>query len=160
MASTQSRTLADLCQQLIDGALSAGADQAEAIAGYQHNVETRLENNDVHTVQTTDETMFGLRVFAGGSLGFIATKTDRWDEALDWYLKGLRLDPGSPDILSGLFRSYLELGRNADAENVLERWLQFHPNDEYARSTLQELRDQLQGQGKPEEAGATSLDVR
>lgn len=77
MESTQSETITDLCQRLVDAAIASGADQAEAIAGYQHTVETRLENSDVHTVQTTDETMFGLRVFAGGSLGFITSnRTD------------------------------------------------------------------------------------
>jgi PmbA protein len=69
--------LTELCAHLIDRASKAGADQAEAIAAYQRNVETRLENNDVHSAQTTDETVFGLRVFVGGSLGFVTTnRTD------------------------------------------------------------------------------------
>ena len=99
-----------------------------------------------------------VRVYIG--LGFIATKADRWDEALDWYLGGLRLDPGSSDILSGLYQSYLRLGRLADAENVLERWLQFHPNDESARRILQDLRSQLKDRNRGEKAGATSFDAR
>lgn len=73
MAHMDANALGELCQQLIDRAKAAGADEAEAIAGYHRNVETRLENNDVHTAQTTDETVFGLRVFVNRSLGFITT---------------------------------------------------------------------------------------
>jgi PmbA protein len=62
-----------LCNGLLTRAADAGADQAEALATYQHNVETRMENDDIHTVQSTDETMLGLRVFVGGSLGFATT---------------------------------------------------------------------------------------
>lgn len=77
MATMQPEALSELCHRLVDCAVAAGADQAEAIAGHQRSVDTRLENNDVHTVQTTDETMFGLRLFVGGSLGFITSnRTD------------------------------------------------------------------------------------
>jgi len=79
-----------------------------------------------------------VRVYIG--LGFLATRADRWEEALDWYLRGLRVDPRSPDILSGLYQAYMNLGRLADARNVLERWLTFNPNDSSARQLLNELK--------------------
>ncbi|MBZ0267912.1 DUF2723 domain-containing protein [bacterium] len=81
-----------------------------------------------------------IRVYIG--LGFLATRADRWEEALDWYLRGLRVDPRSPDILSGLYQAYMNLGRLQDAQNVLERWLQFNPNDTSARELLSELKTQ------------------
>ena len=59
-----------LCAELLERASDAGADQAEAVAGYRHDVETRMENDDVHAAQSTEETVLGLRVFVDGSLGF------------------------------------------------------------------------------------------
>lgn len=79
-----------------------------------------------------------VRVYIG--LGFLATQADRWEEALDWYLRGLRVDPRSRDILWGLYQTYVSLGRMQDAQNVLERWLQYHPNDTATRDLLSELR--------------------
>jgi PmbA protein len=99
MAAMDAKALADLCQQLIERAAKAGADQAEAIAGSQRNVDTRLENNDVHTVQTTDETVFGLRVFVGGSLGFVTSNRsdpDTLDECVSEALAQAAAMPADP----------------------------------------------------------------
>jgi len=79
VAHADPNALSALCRKLVERAADAGASEAEAIAGYHKTVETRLENNDVHTVQTTDETVFGLRVFVNGSLGFITS--NRIDES-------------------------------------------------------------------------------
>ncbi len=65
--------LLDLCHTLLEHARDAGADQAEAVAAWEHSTETHLENDDVHAVQSSDETLFGLRVLVGSSLGFVTT---------------------------------------------------------------------------------------
>jgi PmbA protein len=65
------QALLELCDVLVDRARRSGADEAEAIASWNKRVETALENDDVHTVHVSEETTFGLRVIAGGSLGFV-----------------------------------------------------------------------------------------
>jgi len=65
------RSLFDLCQNLLELAKKAGADQAEAAAAWQRSSETHLENGSVHTVQSGEETMYGLRVLVGSSQGFV-----------------------------------------------------------------------------------------
>jgi PmbA protein len=69
--------LLELCDHLVAAARRSGADQAEAAASWVRRAETALENDDVHTVHTADETTFGLRVFREGALGFVtANRTD------------------------------------------------------------------------------------
>ena len=51
-------------------ALAEGAEAAEATAEHERRHETALENGEVHTVRSDEETVFGLRVLVGGSLGF------------------------------------------------------------------------------------------
>jgi PmbA protein len=71
------KDLLALCHGLIDRARSAGADQAEAVATWEGHRETRLENGEVHSVESSDETIFGLRVLVADALGFItANQTD------------------------------------------------------------------------------------
>jgi PmbA protein len=65
--------LIDLCQDLIERARKAGADDAEAVVSHYRSVDTNLENSDIHTVQTTEETTFGLRVLADRRLGFVTS---------------------------------------------------------------------------------------
>src|SRR6185503_12005850 len=61
-----------LCRELVDRARAKGATAAEAIAVWDRSVQTGLENNDIHSVESTEETIFGLRAFIDGSIGFIA----------------------------------------------------------------------------------------
>ncbi|MFT4570432.1 MAG: PmbA protein [Hyphomicrobiaceae bacterium] len=63
--------LIELGHLLTKAALDAGADQAEAAASWSRSVETHIQNGDVHSVQTDDETTFGLRVLVGDRLGFV-----------------------------------------------------------------------------------------
>lgn len=63
--------LLDLCHTLLDLARRAGADQAEVAAAWQRGAETHIENSAVHTVQSGEETTYGLRVLVGGSQGFV-----------------------------------------------------------------------------------------
>ncbi len=65
------RNLLDLCSTLVELARKAGADHAEATASWERAVETHLENGAVHTVQSREETIYGLRVMVGGSQGFV-----------------------------------------------------------------------------------------
>ncbi len=68
-------------EQLIDLARKAGADAAEAAMAWSRSTETHIENSRIHTVQSSEDTVFGLRVLCGGSLGFI-TANDTTPEAL------------------------------------------------------------------------------
>jgi tetratricopeptide (TPR) repeat protein len=70
---------------------------------------------------------------------YISGRMADWESALDWYLQGLRLNPTSPDVMSGLYQSYRQLNRLDDAENVLRRWLDLNPEDASARAELAEL---------------------
>lgn len=63
--------LLDLCHTLLDLARKAGADHAEAAAAWQRSAETHIENGSVHTVQSGEEAMYGLRVLVGSSQGFV-----------------------------------------------------------------------------------------
>ena len=65
------QNLLDLCHTLLDLARKAGADHAEAAAAWQRSAETHIENGSVHTVQSGEEAMYGLRVLVGSSQGFV-----------------------------------------------------------------------------------------
>lgn len=67
------KELLDLCESLTQAAIQAGADEAEAAAAWGRSLTTGLENGEVHSVQTDQETSIGLRVFVGGRLGFVTT---------------------------------------------------------------------------------------
>ena len=71
------RDLLALCHDLIERARSHGASEAEAIATWDRSAETTLENGDVHSAQSTEETTFGLRALDGRRMGFVtANRTD------------------------------------------------------------------------------------
>jgi PmbA protein len=65
------KNLLDLCHTLLALARKAGADHAEAAAAWERTAETHIENGSVHTVQSGEETMYGLRVIVGTSQGFV-----------------------------------------------------------------------------------------
>jgi tetratricopeptide (TPR) repeat protein len=99
-------------------------------------------------LQRVEETPGDVRSYIG--LAYLATRDGKHDEALDWYLRGLRIDPNSVEILAGMYQSYVELGRYSDAENVLRQWVALHPTDESAKSVLEELRRRMrESSGNP-----------
>jgi PmbA protein len=63
------------CQALVEQAHAAGATAAEAMATWEQSVQTGLENNDLHSVESTQETVFGLRALVGESLGFVTVNS-------------------------------------------------------------------------------------
>ena len=65
------RQVLDLCHRLLELARKAGADQAEAAASWRRDAETHVENGAVHTVQSGEETTWGLRVLVGNQQGFV-----------------------------------------------------------------------------------------
>lgn len=65
------KKILELCHTLLDLARKAGADHAEAAAAWQRSSETHIENGAVHTVQSGEETMYGLRVMVGSAQGFV-----------------------------------------------------------------------------------------
>jgi hypothetical protein len=91
------------------------------------------------------------RVYIG--LAYLAGREGKDEEALDWYLKGLRVAPTSLEMLAGLYQGYARLGRYADAENVLRQWVALHPGDSTAKAVLEDLRGRMR-----EGAGADQRD--
>ncbi|NNE44602.1 MAG: tetratricopeptide repeat protein, partial [Gemmatimonadetes bacterium] len=75
-------------------------------------------------------------------LGFAARKADNWEEAVEWYLQGLRAVPEAKELMALLYESYAHMKRYDEAENILVQWLQAHPTDQSARSVLEDLRRQ------------------
>jgi hypothetical protein len=92
-------------------------------------------------------------------LAYIAERSDEREEALEWYLRAARLEPSAREILVGLYRTYMGLGRYEEAENVLERWLQVYPNDQSARKILDELRSARQNGIDPGLPGVEGAEV-
>lgn len=65
------RELLDLCKNLLEHARRAGAHQVEAAAAWQRVFETHVENGAIHTVQSKEEAIYGVRVLVGRSQGFV-----------------------------------------------------------------------------------------
>jgi tetratricopeptide (TPR) repeat protein len=81
-----------------------------------------------------------IRVYVG--LAYLAREAERYEEAIEWYLKGLAVQEDSQELMSGLFQTYSDRGRLAEAGNVLERWLELHPRDHSAKEILDDVRRQ------------------
>ncbi len=60
-------------------------------------------------------------------LGFAARIDERFQLSLDAYNKGLKLNPGSLDGMSGVAQDYSLMGRTNDAENLLKRIIASDP---------------------------------
>ncbi len=85
-----------------------------------------------------------IRVYIG--LAYLASLDEKAEEALEWYKRGLRVDPSSLEILAGLYQSFVKLGRYAEAENVLRQWVAIHPGDSSAQGVLDDLRRRREAQ--------------
>jgi PmbA protein len=91
--------LLGLCRDLVTRARKSGATHAEAVAAWERALQTGLENNDVHSVESTEETVFGLRVLVGQSVGFIAANNlgpDMLARAADEAVAQARVTPADP----------------------------------------------------------------
>lgn len=96
-------TLLDVCNDILDRARCAGADEAEAVVSWQRGADTRIENGDIHSAETSEETVFGVRVFAGASLGFTTANgldPSTLDACVEEAIAQTRVTP--PDPLGGL----------------------------------------------------------
>jgi len=96
VADTTQTRLAELSDKLLAAASAAGADQAELMAVASDSVETTIENSELHSNQANEETVVGLRVFKGGSLGFATANDDGHgglDELVDEALAQARVMP-------------------------------------------------------------------
>lgn len=62
--------LLTLCDRVIETALKAGADEAEAMAVRARDVNVELSKNDLQIARSMSGDGLGLRIFKGGSLGF------------------------------------------------------------------------------------------
>lgn len=62
--------LLTLCDRVVEAALKAGADEAEAMSVRIRDVNVELSKNDLQIARSMSGDGLGLRVFTGGSLGF------------------------------------------------------------------------------------------
>ena len=62
--------LLTLCDRVVEAALKAGADEAEAMSVRVRDVNVELQKNDLQIARSMSGDGLGLRVFKGGSLGF------------------------------------------------------------------------------------------
>ncbi|MEN9225474.1 MAG: TldD/PmbA family protein [Thermostichus sp. HHBFW_bins_43] len=93
--------LLDLCEQGVHKALAAGADQAEVFANSGRETEVTFEKNDLNLARTGSETLFGIRVFCRGRLGFATS--NRPEDLADIAAEAVALAKASPaDPLNGL----------------------------------------------------------
>ena len=62
-------------------------------------------------------------------LGYAARLANQYDVSLDAFNHGLRLQPNSIRGLSGLAQTYAKMGRDAEAERMLQRVISANPRD-------------------------------
>lgn len=89
--------------EVLERALSAGADEAEVYATRGEKLSVQFEKNDLKLTQVDEMSMLGLRVFVGGRLGFAST------------------NQGDSESLAAIVRDALELAKFSvqDEHNVL-----------------------------------------
>ncbi|MFS8897213.1 PmbA/TldA family metallopeptidase, partial [Synechococcus sp. R3-13] len=93
--------LLDLCEQGVHKALAAGADQAEVFANSGRETEVTFEKNDLNLARSSSETLFGIRVFCDGRLGFATS--NRPEELAETAAEAVTMAKASPaDPLNGL----------------------------------------------------------
>ncbi len=93
--------LLDMCEQGVQAALAAGADQAEVYASSGRECTASFEKSDLNLASVTSETTFGIRVFYQGRLGFATS--NRPDELTQTAAEAVTLAKASPaDPMSGL----------------------------------------------------------
>jgi PmbA protein len=94
-------TLLSLCEQGVEHALAAGADQAEVYAVTSQELTVGLEKNDLHQVRQVGETTFGLRVITEHRIGFATSNQPKnLQSAAEEAVFLARASP--PDPLNGL----------------------------------------------------------
>jgi PmbA protein len=122
----ETEPLIALCQDLVERARKAGADDAEAVASHHRSVDTNLENSDIHTVQTTEETTFGLRVLTDRRLGFVTsnrTSQTALDACVAEALAQAKATPADPfnDRMQGKRRKPAPIGPTYGNRDSLQR---------------------------------------
>ncbi|MAG32758.1 MAG: tldD/pmbA family protein [Deltaproteobacteria bacterium] len=99
--SDMSNGLLKIAQDAAAQARDKGADEAEVIAQYQREARVDLQKNDLLNASTSEETVFGIRVFKDGALGFATVNDpDRIATACDEALAFAKVSP--PDEGNGL----------------------------------------------------------
>lgn len=84
-------------------------------------------------------------------LGYAARLADQYDVSIDAFTRGLRIQPDSIRGLAGLAQTYARIGRDADAERLLQRVISANPKD----ATSLEIAGELMLSSNPK----TALDL-
>jgi len=71
-----SSELRERCQQALELTKKHGADEVEIFAQTAQTVAVDVENNDLHTTSSQQETMIGIRAFVNQQVGFACTNVD------------------------------------------------------------------------------------
>lgn len=95
-----------LAEKLVSKALKAGADAAEVYISAGRNLSVNILNGEIETIEESDSTGVGIRVIAGGSLGFSYSNSldiNALDETISMAVKFARLTtPDENNVLPGL----------------------------------------------------------
>ena len=75
--SEATRALLSRCGEALAAARAAGADAAEIIADASSSLTVGLQNNDLESVRSEEDVVFGLRVQVGARAGFATTNQAR-----------------------------------------------------------------------------------
>jgi tetratricopeptide (TPR) repeat protein len=65
---------------------------------------------------------------AHAQLGNVYFDAERWNDAIQWYERSLKINPGSPDVSTDLAVSYYYTNRTDEALAQFERSLKLDPN--------------------------------
>jgi PmbA protein len=89
--------LLQLCEQGVQLARSAGADQVEVFATSARDAEVSFEKNDLNLTRVATETSFGIRVFYQGRLGFATSnRPEELAEVADEAVAIAKASPADP----------------------------------------------------------------
>lgn len=72
-ASPETTALLSRCAEALDAARAAGADAVEVIAEASSSLTVGLQNNDLESLRSEEDLVFGLRVRVGARSGFATT---------------------------------------------------------------------------------------
>jgi tetratricopeptide (TPR) repeat protein len=100
-------------------------DDLTAVAHYYNNLGAEaLMASDIPTAMKHLEVATGIAPrFEKGlnNMGVALARSGKPDQALEWYQKGLAIDPENPMILTNLTRLYQQTGRAKEADELLAR---------------------------------------
>ncbi|UCF71450.1 MAG: DUF2723 domain-containing protein [candidate division WOR-3 bacterium] len=75
-------------------------------------------------------------------IGSVFANTGLYDKAIEYFQRAIGVNPRFSQAYSALVMTYLAMGDNRSAVQILENWLSINPGDTNARNMLNELKGQ------------------